>query len=109
VTEHERMTFEVLDTIDRREPVTLDEMVAELRERLVAAGVLQTSAKVDRVWVGRDVLARLERHEPPLVVSEIPHEQVDGYGRPLPGAAEAFTLTSAGDHERERLERLLPR
>jgi hypothetical protein len=107
MSEDERVTLEVLTAIREREPISSDSLVHELKQRLPSAGITEAH-KVDKVLVAR-LLAELERAKPRLVVGEFPPNEVDPIGRPLPGAAEQFTLTVDGALERDRLARLAGR
>jgi hypothetical protein len=105
MTEDEKAIREVLAAIDRNEPVSIDQLVLELRRGFPEAGLVDNPAKIDRAIVARH-LAQLEREERRLVRGEIPVSEIDDYGRPLPNAAERFELTHEGQLELDRLDRL---
>lgn len=105
----DRLKLCALRALDRLEPATIDELVYAIREDAVAEGILPESqaVKIERVAVGRDMLANWERADPPLVQqTDYRPDELAPTGAPLSHAQARFELTDAGDVEIERLERL---
>jgi hypothetical protein len=102
MTRGEAIFRETLAAIGRLEPVTAVDLRAELEECLGLVG-LMPRAKVDHVFVARDLIGVLTRMG--FVEASIHPQDVDGYGRLLRGAAKFYELTPAGDVELDRLDR----
>lgn len=72
------------------------EITALLGPRMVEAGLVDLPGKVDRVYVGRDLLGYCQRHDPPLIHRFYRPEDLDHLKRPRSEAVLQFALTDAG-------------
>jgi hypothetical protein len=108
MTIDDRLKLIALQALDRLEPATIDELVYEIQSRAVAEGVLPQSqaVKLERVYVGRDLIANWERTDPPLVQqTDYRPDELAPTGAPLRHAQSRFELTEAGEAEMQRLDR----
>lgn len=108
MTVDERLALYALRALDRLEPATIDELIAEIRAQAVTSELLSEpeSRKIEHVYVGRDLIANWEREEPPLVAqTNYRPDELAPTGAPLAHAQPRFELTDAGEAEMRRLER----
>lgn len=94
--------------LNRLEPATIEELISDVRSQAATAGILPAGqiAKIDRVLVGRDIIANWERAAPPLVTQvDYNPSEISSTGNVLPGAQSRFALTEDGEQEMRRVER----
>ncbi len=96
---------EFIRALDRLEPATVPELVAELKDALSREG-LASAGKVDGVWVGR-VLTDWSRQEPPLAFNDFARDDIDEHGRVASGAARLWFSTEAAEAREAELTRAL--
>lgn len=109
MTESEWIELYLLRALDRREPAAIDELIGDVRSQAENHGLLARGqvAKIDRVYIGRDLLADWERREPPLAVqADYRPDELSPTGNILSHGRQRFELTDAGEAEMRRLESL---